>query len=590
MKISNNFKKYIFSIGILGIAAVLSQFAPAVYHFWAKSPEGGLTEIFFIVAVVFILSTASFYSSQALKLPSFVLAIAFGLAAKPVLNPIVIHGNALSIIVSMGATFILFGGGLETPFTNFKRLIYKICSLSFLGLFLTAWMFSQTTYYLSIWFGQPLSMHTAVVLGALLASTDPAAIIPLFKNLRFKNHFVKNLVISESAVTDVVGTLLTVVFLSVITSGSEYNSINHWYTSIFSIPSGMLLGKQIIFGVGAGLFGFVLLKILRNRKNTEEEEFEADSAYFLFVPVFIFTIALSVGGSGYLAAFIAGLVFSLNEKMRATEKFFNFLVEGFFKPSVFIFLGALVDVHALISYAGIGLLSALIFMLIIRPIAVFVSLYFWTFAGKDRLSVKDLIFISFVRETGAIPAVLLTTVIGMGIVGVDGLVEIGMWVILSTLIIEPIFTPWIATKLGVAEEMEDENQIDIPSGIIAVLGSRGNSFVNRLPFVAEWTSRNLRLRQVVLLCCLEDKYNLEKENEILLLAQKEFSCVNKMLVNKNLQEVSFMVSCRQGLLHDNLKHIGKEKADKTIIFIGKRMLDFRLGEIKSLGVPVYFLE
>jgi len=586
-----NFKNYLLATIILIGAAFLAGFAPTIYHFWETSPEGELNEVFFIVAAVFILSTAAFYASKAMKLPSFVLAIAFGLAAKPVLNPVVIHGEVLSILVSMGATFILFGGGLETPFKSFKRLFFKICSLSFIGLFLTAYLFSQAVYFLSHWLGQPISMQTAVILGALLSSTDPAAIIPLLKNLRFKNRFLKNLVISESAVTDVSGTLLTVAFLSVITSGNSFATINGWYGSILSSHSGMVLGKQIIFGVAAGLFGFVLLKVLHTRKNRSNKEFEADSAYFLFVPIFIFTIALSLGGSGYLAAFIAGLIFSLNEKMKATENFFNFLVEGFLKPSVFIFLGALVDVQALISYAGIGLLSAVIFMFVIRPVTVFISLSFWTKFGRDRLSFKDLIFVSMVRETGAIPAVLLTTVIGMGISGVEGLVEIGMWVILSTLIIEPIFTPWAAQKLGVAKEMKDEDKIKIiPVGAVSILGSRGDSFVKRLPFVAEWTAKNLTTRQVTILSCLEDKYSIEEEARISSLAAQEFEKINKTLSDQGLGVVTFSINSRQGMLHDNLKSICQENQCRSIIFIGRKMLDFRFEEVKNLGAPIHFLE
>jgi len=587
----SNLKNYLLATLILISSAFLAKFAPTIYHIWENSPEGEMNEVFFIVASIFLLSTVAFYSSRALKLPSFVLAIAFGLAAKPILNPVMIHGEVLAILVSMGATFILFGGGLETPFKNFKRLFFKISSLSFVGLVITAWLFSQAVFYLSSWMGQPLSMQTAVILGALLASTDPAAIIPLLKNLRFKNRFIKNLVISESAVTDVSGTLLTIAFLSVITSGISYPSINAWYGSIFSMESGLVLGKQILFGVGAGIFGYILLRLLHFRKNRCNREFEADSAYFLFVPIIIFTIALSFGGSGYLAAFIAGLIFSLNEKMKATENFFNFLVDGFFKPAVFIFLGALVDIHGLLDYAALGLLSALVFMLIIRPIAVMISLSFWLRFGRDRLSFKDLLFVSLVRETGAIPAVLLTTVIGMGLTGVEGLVEIGMWVILSTLIIEPVITPWAARKLGVAKEMKDEKNIEkIPTGAISILGTRGESFTKRLPFVAEWTAANLSSKQVILLSCPEDKYSADEEKRINELAVNQFNAINLDLQSKGLDKINFSILSREGFLQDNLQLLCKENGCKSVIFVGRKMLDFRFEDVKHLGAPIFFLE
>jgi cell volume regulation protein A len=67
------------------------------------------------------------------------------------------------------------------------------------------------------------------------------------------------------------------------------------------------------------------------------------------------------------------------------------------------------------------------------------------------LTIRELLFISFVRETGAIPAVLLVTAVARMTTPVDGLVEIGMWVILLTLVIAPPLTPYVARRLGVAD-------------------------------------------------------------------------------------------------------------------------------------------
>ncbi len=72
-------------------------------------------------------------------------------------------------------------------------------------------------------------------------------------------------------------------------------------------------------------------------------------------------------------------------------------------------------------------------------------------AARRGLSVNELLFVSFVRETGAIPAVLLVTAVGHLAGASSGLVEIGMWVILLTLTLAPPLTPFVARRLGVAE-------------------------------------------------------------------------------------------------------------------------------------------
>jgi cell volume regulation protein A len=128
------------------------------------------------------------------------------------------------------------------------------------------------------------------------------------------------------------------------------------------------------------------------------------------------------------------------------------LIDGYAKPAIFLLLGALVDPATLLHYAPIGLLISLIFIFVLRPLVVFVSLGLFTLVGKERISWQELSFISWVRETGAIPAVLLVTVVSRGIPGTEALLPIGLWVILSTLILQPPLTPWWARVLGLVEK------------------------------------------------------------------------------------------------------------------------------------------
>lgn len=115
-------------------------------------------------------------------------------------------------------------------------------------------------------------------------------------------------------------------------------------------------------------------------------------------------------------------------------------------------VGALVDPEAQIVYAPVGITVALIFMFILRPAMVFLMLGTYSLIDRPRaLSLRELLFISFVRETGAIPAVLLITSVAHLAIPADGLVEIDMWVIPLTLVIAPPFTPYVARKLGIAD-------------------------------------------------------------------------------------------------------------------------------------------
>lgn len=580
---------FVGSIITLGLVYFFSLLAPRQFAFLQSNSEHDLLMTFFEIGCLFVLSFIVFYCSHITRVPSFIIAIFFGIAGHNLLLPIVQAHTTLGALVGFGATLILFGGGLETPFHNFKKLLPKIISLSFFGLLLTAFLFSGATIFLSRIFGNEISLVVAVLLGAVLASTDPAAIIPVLKHLRFFNRSTKDIVVSESAVTDVTGTLLTVAFLGVIATKIDMPSLVTWYGSIFTATSGMILAKQLVYGIIFGVLGYGFLEILSTFKKGHEREFEADAAFFLFIPVIIFTIALALGGSGYLAAFIAGLLFNLNDHLHETERFFNHIIEGFFKPAIFILLGALVEPHELLAYAGVGIVAAFVFMVIIRPIAVLVTLAPFSFFGKDRFSLRELLFISFVRETGAIPAVLLITVTSAGIGNVQGLVPVGMWVILLTLIVEPMLTTAVAKKLKIAEEIKDHGEVETGTDPVVILGTRGRSFIHRLPFVSEWAMKR-GIERVLVMLCLEDNYAPKKAQEIEKEAQATFKKINDDLRSSGGSEIIFEFMSRRGFLQKNIHALASRDSSVVAFFVGRKMLDFRMKEIKKLRLPIYFID
>lgn len=455
------------------ILAIGSRYATYLFTAIEHGPEPHLVTALLIMGFLFILGGASHYVTLPNQIPSFVAAIAFGIAAQPFLSHLVANKELVAVIVTAIVAYILFGGGLETKWEDFKQLLMKICSLSFLGLFVTALLFSGFVWVAGWTLGYPVSITSAVLLGTVLASTDPAAIIPAFKVLRLKNPKLKDIAIAESALTDVTGTLLTVTFVTMLGSGIEFQSVASAYDSVFTSETAAFLGKQTLWGLLMGVAGYLSIEFLHKRKRGERNgllilwhrmtgrsvpgenkgkrpEYEADTAFFFSLVILACAIAITLGGSGYLAAFIAGLLLgTIEEHLGDTEAYFNRSIEGFLKPMIFILLGAMVDIQAMIAYAPIDIVAAFVFMFVIRPFAVFLSLGPWLGFAQGRMNVKELLFLSFVRETGAIPAALIIALIGQGH-GDIALLSIGMWVILATLIILPPLTPAVAQRLGVA--------------------------------------------------------------------------------------------------------------------------------------------
>jgi len=396
-----------------------------------------------------VCSFASFYGTRGTPLPSFVAAIALGMAGHTLFAPIVANTTVLSALVTGCAAIILFSGGLDMPLSDFLRLAIKIALLALPGVLLTGFALSWEVGRVGDALGLSLAPAVVILLGAILASTDPAAIIPVLQNVRFKRRDAKDIVVAESALNDVAGTLLTSAFLKLslatLSLAAAYKALATSATLIF-------LAQQVGFGALFGVAGYLLLWILTHMKRGHSARYGADQIYFLATPILAFVGAAAFGGSGFLAAFVAGLLFHIEDHLKEVEHFFYLVIDGVAKPVIFLLVGALVDLHALIVYAPLGIAAALIFMFVLRPAMVFLMLGVFTRApeGSGGLSVRELLFISFVRETGAIPAVLLVTAVASLTGSHDGLVEVGMWVILLTLVISPPLTPWVARRLGVA--------------------------------------------------------------------------------------------------------------------------------------------
>jgi NhaP-type Na+/H+ or K+/H+ antiporter len=433
------------------ILLILAVCALNVADIFFKEQVSGAGELLpiILIAGILLLSALSSALAKGTIFPSFLVALFAGVSLHYALQPIVQSTHILNTVVTISAVYILFSGGLEISFASFKKILLPTLLLSFVGLGLSTFLLPAGLLALSGYFDLGISVTVALLLGAILASTDPAAIIPVIKELRFKKQEIKDIVISESALTDVTGTLVTFAFLFYLGTHSVFHTIGDGLRALNSTTSAFFLMKEIVIGIIAGCIGFIMLHSYLQRRRKVSEHC-SDVPLFIAAPLVAFGIAALFHGSGYLASFVAGLLILTHEHVHKTETFFVSMTDGIAKPLVFILLGAMVDVSTLLAYILPGILAGLLFILIVRPLSVFISLYPWK--KKLGLSSRDLWFISAVRETGVIPAVLLLQTMNIPSLGLGpAFLSIGMWVIIMTLIVLPPITPWIARRLGVAE-------------------------------------------------------------------------------------------------------------------------------------------
>jgi len=441
-------KPYIPVLFFLTLAAAFSfvvQHSLTLTYLLTTNPNG----FYFALTLLFAIGYGIKYFAPKTTVPVFVWAILFGMALQIFFFSLTTSKEPFLIIINLLASLILFTSGLHVPVKNFKKYFAPIATLSTLGTLLTILLFAITLSLFSIIFELYVPTIALLVLAAILASIDPTTVIATLEHLHFRRPFLRDIAIAESAVNDVVGIIFTRFFLLIALSASALTfSIGNSFVSLFTKTAASIFALEVVWGVLVGLLGSW---ILTTWGGTIRKKHWSDVALFFIVPLFCFTLGSLFGNSGFFAAFIAGLLFETDHKTNEIHLFFDNLVDHFIKPVIFVLLGAITSLSILSETMIMGVFVSIIFMFVIRPFIVYLSLLPWMISKKALLHWKEIIFLSFVRETGAVPAVLLLFVVISGVVGAGHILAIGVWVILYTLVIEPPLTPLLAENLGITE-------------------------------------------------------------------------------------------------------------------------------------------
>jgi cell volume regulation protein A len=393
--------------------------------------------------LILAIGTIAGLLAQKMKIPDVALFPIVGIVIGPqALGLINIKADSAlnQIILLFGASYILFDGGASLRFNVLKQVWITIVVLATAGVVITAALTGIAAYYV---LGVPLIV--ALLLGATLASTDPATLVPIFQQVKIRDRIAQT-VVSESAFNDATGAVTTFGVLAVAMGTGE-----------FSFTSSLLnLLEQLIVGIvaGAALGYFAALLIAHERW-----AFLAEYAPVVTVAAVIgaYFAADGLQASGFTAVFVFGIVLgnqnSFGFRMGAGEakKLEEFVTTTSFIMRLFIFilLGSQVDFGFIGQYAVGGIFVVAIFMLVARPVTVFLC------ALPDRRarwSFNEMLFMCWTRETGVIPAALAGLLLGMKAPGAQMIASVTFIAVLMTILIQAPTTKWLARKLDLLEE------------------------------------------------------------------------------------------------------------------------------------------
>ena len=251
----------------------------------------------------------------------------------------------------------------------------------------------------------------ALLLGATLASTDPATLVPIFRQVRIRDR-VAQTVMSESAFNDAMGAIVTFGVLGVaMGSGrilADGVAARSAQAAVIGIVAGVVLGYLAALLIAHETLGFLM---------------EYAPVVTLMAVIGAYLGADGLQASGFMAVFVFGIVlgnkdtfgFKMEEgEQRRSSTSMSSTTAFIMRMFIFILLGTQVDFALMNQYLVGGVVVVVVFMLVARPVTVFVC------ALPDRRarwSFKEMLFMCWTRETGVIPGALAGLLLGMNAPG-----------------------------------------------------------------------------------------------------------------------------------------------------------------------------
>lgn len=382
------------------------------------------------------------FVAQKIRVPDVALFLLVGMLLGPnALGLVDIPADSATnqLILIFGSCYILFDGGASLRLPVLKQVWITIVIISTLGVLITALITAVAAQWaLSIPF------IAALLLASTIASTDPATLVPIFRQVKIKER-VAQTVISESAFNDAMGAIVTFTVLGLATGSGELH-LSHALLDLL---------KESVIGIAAGaILGYLAALLIAHEKYNFLSEYAP--VVTLMAVIGAYMVADNLHASGFMAVFVFGIVLGNKEIFGfKLERHEDHRLEEFvlttaliMRMFIFILLGEQVDFALMQKYLVPGILIVLVFMFIARPATVFLC------AWPDRRanwSYAELLFMCWTRETGVIPAALAGLLVGMNAPNAQMIASVTFIAIMMTILIQATTTRWLAARLNLLE-------------------------------------------------------------------------------------------------------------------------------------------
>lgn len=368
-------------------------------------------------ALVFTSVLAGLFSVRAGLSFLLVFLVVGMLAGEDGPGGVVFNNHELSLWVGSAAlAVILLDGGLRTQFSTFRTGLVPAAWLATVGVLITA----AVTGLAACWvFDLPLLM--GLLVGAMVGSTDAAAVFSLLKTsgLRVNERLASTLEI-ESGLNDPMAVFLVLALTAALVEPQSAG----WSAALMFV-------QQAVLGTLAGVAGGALIAALLTRLPLGTTADGLVALLLLSSGIAVFGGAGWIGGSGFLAVYLFGLVVAhragvVVQRSLAAMDGFAWLAQA----GLFLLLGLLVTPSELLADVGGALVIAAVLMFVARPVAVALCL------RPLHVPWREVGFVAWVGLRGAVPVVLALFPLLAGVPGSRLLFDVAFVVVLASLLLQ----------------------------------------------------------------------------------------------------------------------------------------------------------
>ncbi len=343
------------------------------------------------VVTAVVLGIAAQMVAERLKLPAILPLLLFGILAGPELWPLLgLHssglldphslGEGLEVLIHLGIALILFEGGLSLDPRHLRRVGKAVRNLLTLGMLVTAvgaaWLFQVVT---------GMSWSTAALFGAIVTVTGPTVVSPLLRHMVVPRR-VSTLLISEGLIIDPIGAVLAYLVLQTIERpGIPVEALFHDVVWLIFIGS--------VLGFAAGSAAKL---VVRSRLAGGELR----NLCILAILLLCYGVSESQAPeSGILAAVVMGFTMAATDipdlvRLRAFKEQLTVLLISV----LFVLLAGQLDLGAVLALGWRGVLVVGGLVLVIRPLAVFLSV------PPSQLDVRARVVVALTAPRGIVAA------------------------------------------------------------------------------------------------------------------------------------------------------------------------------------------